>query len=186
MENEIFKLRKEHVNFKKLLSLFDAQLDFIFGGKSPDYQLMEDILYYMTQYTDIIHHPIEEVIFALLATRDTSVAENTAALTKQHQMIGESGAFLYEKLGNIINGHSEIRKLQEIEMLGRLYSSTLRAHMDKEEQSLFILAEQLLNDDDWKKIKSETQTKPDPIFGEAVEARFHLVCNQLAQSVSNK
>ena len=54
-------------------------------------------------------------------------------------------------------------------MLGRLYSSTLRANMDKEEQSLFILAEQLLNDDDWKKIKSETQFKPDPIFGEAIE-----------------
>ena len=30
MENEIFKLRKEHVNFKKLLSLFDAQLDFAY------------------------------------------------------------------------------------------------------------------------------------------------------------
>ena len=186
MENEIFKLRKEHVNFKKLLSLFDKQLDLLHKGRSPDYQLMEDILYYMTQYTDIIHHPIEEVIFALLATRDTSVAENTAELTKQHQMIGESGANLYEKLGNIINGESEIRKLQEIEMLGRLYSSTLRAHMDKEEQSLFILAEQLLNDDDWKKIKSETQTKPDPIFGEAIEARFHLVCNQLAQSATDK
>ena len=186
MENEIFKLRKEHVNFKKLLSLFDAQLAFLYKGKAPDYQLMEDILYYMTQYTDLIHHPIEEVIFALLAVRDTSVVENVAELTKQHQMIGDSGAFLYEKLGNIINGNSGISKLQEIETLGRLYSSTLRTHMDKEEQNLFILAEQLLNEDDWKKIKSEIQSKPDPIFGEAIEARFHLVCDQLARSASNK
>jgi hemerythrin-like domain-containing protein len=160
MENEIFKLRKEHVNFKKLLSLFDAQLDFLYRGKSPDYQLMEDILYYMTQYTDLIHHPIEEVIFSLLAARDTSVVENVAALTKQHQMIGDSGAFLYKKIGNIINGNSGISKLQEIEMLGRLYSSTLRIHMDK--------------------------SKPDPIFGEAIEARFHLVCDKLARSASNK
>ena len=181
MENEIIKLRKEHVNFKKLLSLFDKQLDFLHKGKSPDYQLMTDVLYYMTQYTDIIHHPIEEVIFALLAVRDSSVVDNVSELTKQHQTIGASEASLYEKLENIINGESEISQLQEMEIAGRLYSSTLRAHMDKEEQSLFILAEQLLDDDDWKKIKSETQTKPDPIFGEAIEDRFHLVCDQIAQ-----
>ena len=186
MENEIFKLRKEHVNFKKLLSLFDAQLAFLYKGKAPDYQLMEDILYYMTQYTDLIHHPIEEVIFALLAVRDSSVVENVAELTKQHQTIEDSGAFLYEKLENIINGECEIMKLAEIEMPVRLYSSSLRAHMDKEELNLFILAEQLLNEDDWKRIKSETQSKPDPIFGDAIEARFHLVCDQLAKAVGEK
>ena len=71
-------------------------------------------------------------------------------------------------------------------MLGRLYSSILRARMYKEEQNLFILAEQLLNDDDWNKIKSETQSKPDPILGEAIEALFHLVCDHLAQSTSDK
>lgn len=186
MENEIFKLRKEHVNFKKLLSLFEKQLDLLHKDKSPDYQLMTDILYYMTQYTDIIHHPIEEVIFALLVKRDSSVVKNVAEITKQHQTIGDSGEFLYEQLENIVNGGSDIRKSQEIEMLGRHYCSTLRIHMDKEEQSLFILAEQLLNNDDWKRIKSDTETKPDPIFGLAIEDRFHLVCDQLVQSASDK
>lgn len=186
MENEIFKLRKEHVNFKKLLSLFDKQLDLLRKGKSPDYQLMTDILYYMTQYTDHVHHPIEEVIFALLATRDSSVVENVTELTKQHQTIGDSGELLYSKLENIINDGGDLKKSQEIEMLGKLYCSTLRNHMDKEEQSLFILAEQLLNNDDWRRIKSDTETKPDPIFGEAIEARFHLVCDQLVRSASDK
>ena len=186
MENEIFKLRKEHVNFKKLLDLLDAQLDHLHSGEPPDYQLMADILYYMTQYSDIIHHPIEEAIFALLAARESSEVENVTELTKQHYTLGESGARFYEKLENIINGESEIMKLEEIEMPGRLYSSTLRAHMEKEEQGLFVLAEKLLNDDDWKKIKTETQTKPDPIFGEAIGDRFHLVCDQLARSTSDK
>ncbi len=77
-------------------------------------------------------------------------------------------------------------KLEEIEIPGRLYSSILRAHMDQEEQGLFVLVEHLLNDDDWKKIKTETQSKPDPIFGEAIEDRFHLVCDQLARSSSDK
>ncbi len=179
MENEIFKLRKEHVNFKKLLDLLDAQLDLLHRGKVPDYQLMTDILYYMTQYSDLIHHPREEAIFTLLAARDSSVLENVAELTKQHHTLEGSGARFYEKLENIINGEGEIEKLQEVETPGRLYSSILRSHMDKEEQGLFVLAEKLLNDDDWKKIKTETQSKPDPIFGEAIEDRFHMVCKRL-------
>lgn len=186
MKNGIFKLRKEHANFKKLLSLFDKQLDLLHKGKLPDYKLMTDILYYMTQYTDLVHHPIEEVIFKLLAIRDPSIVENITELTKQHQTIGDSGELLYKKLKNIINDGSDIKKYQEIEILGRLYCSTLRVHMDKEEQSPFILAEQLLNNDDWKKIRSDTETKPDPIFGEAIETRFHLVCDQLAQLANDK
>jgi len=186
MAKEIFNLRKEHVNFKKLLNLLDAQLDLLHRGEDPDYQLMTDILYYMTQYSDLIHHPREEAIFSLLVKRDSNAEQDVAEITRQHHTIGESGAHFYEKLENIINAESEIMQLQEIEAPGRLYGTTLRAHMDKEEQSLFVLAEKLLNDDDWKKIKTETRTKPDPIFGEAIEDRFHLVCDQLARSSSDK
>jgi len=186
MAKEIFNLRKEHVNFKKLLNLLDAQLDLLHRGEDPDYQLMTDILYYMTQYSDLIHHPREEAIFSLLLERDSSVVENVAEITRQHHIIGKSGACFYEKLESIINSESEIMQLQEIELAGRLYGTTLRAHMDKEEQSLFVMAEQLLNDDDWKKIKTETLSKPDPIFGEAIEDRFHSVCDQLVRLSSNK
>ena len=186
MKNEIFKLRKEHVDFRKLLELLDVQLGSLEKGKNPDYQVMTDILYYMTQYSDLIHHPTEEVIFALLTTRDPSVKDDVAELTKLHYTIGKSGACLYEKLGKIVIGETEIRPLKEIEIAGRLYVTTLRTHMDTEEQGLFVLAEQLLNEDDWNKIRAETQTKPDPIFGEAIEARFHMVCDQLAQLTSNK
>ena len=58
--------------------------------------------------------------------------------------------------------------------------------MDKEEQSLFVMAEQLLNDDDWKKIETKTLSKPDPIFGEAIEDRFHCVCDQLVRLSSDQ
>ncbi len=165
--------------------MLDAQLDLLHKGEDPEYQLMTDILYYMTQYSDLIHHPREEAIFSLLLERDSSAEQDVAEITRQHHTIGESGAHFYEKLENIINGESEIMQLQEIEVPGRLYVTTLRAHMDQEEQSLFVMAEQLLNDDDWRKVKTETLSKPDPIFGEAIEDRFHSVCDQLVRSSSN-
>ncbi len=184
MVNEISKLRKEHVNFKKLLDLLDAQLDIMHRGETPDYQLMTDILYYMTQYSDLFHHPKEEAIFSLLVERDSNVAQNVAELTRQHHMLAESGAHFHEKLENVIN--DEIMQLEKIEAPGHLYITMLRDHMDEEEKSLFVLAEQRLNDDDWKKIKIRKRSKPDPIFGTGVEKRYRLVCRQLAQTVSDK
>lgn len=181
---EIFKLRKEHVNFKKLLDLLDGQLDLLHKGEDPDYQLMTDIMYYMTEYSDTAHHPKEEAIFSVLLERDSTpiVREHVAEITSQHNIIGESGACFHETLEGIINGEPEIMRLQDLEEPGRVYVSTLRAHMDKEDRNLFVRAEQLLSEDDWKKIGIKTQHhKSDPLFGTHIEERFSSLCNQLGQ-----
>ncbi len=182
MAKEILKLRKEHVNFKKLLDMLDAQLDLLHQGEDPDYQLMTDIIYYLIEYADTSHHPREEAIFSLLLERDPNLVQDVAEITRQHNTISESGARFHEKLESIINGEGEIMQLQEIEEPGRLCITTLRAHMDKEEKGLFMLAEQLLNNDDWKKINVKTRPKSDPLFGTNVDERFLSLCRQLGQA----
>lgn len=182
MANEIFKLRKEHLNFKKMLNLLERQLDLLHKGEEPDYQIMADILCYMTEYSDVSHHPREEAIFSLLAERDSATKIDVAEITRQHYTIGEAGFNFHKKLENIINGESEIIRLEEIETPGRIYVTILRAHMEKEEQSLFVMAEKLFNDDDWKKVKTDMQISiSDPIFGKDVEERFSFLCDQLSQ-----
>jgi hemerythrin-like domain-containing protein len=182
MANEIFKLRKEHLNFKKMLNLLERQLDLLHKGEEPNYQIMADILCYMTEYSDVSHHPREETIFSLLAERDSATKIDVAEITRQHHAIGEAGFNFHKKLENIINGESEIIRLEEIETPGRIYVTILRAHMEKEEQSLFVMAEKLFNDDDWKKVKTDMQISiSDPIFGKDVEERFSFLCNQLLQ-----
>lgn len=180
MKKIISNLRKEHENFKKLLNLLDAQLDLLHKEEEPDYQLMNDILCYMTQYADLVHHAKEEAIFHHVAEREPNVAENVADIVKQHRMIEELGATFYEYLEDIIGGQS-IMQLQNIEKAGCLYSTTLRSHLNQENRDLFGLAEQLLKEDDWKKIKAETASQPDPIFGDGpIKDRFHSLCSQLA------
>jgi len=68
-----------------------------------------------------------------------------------------------------------------------MYVTILRSHMEKEEQSLFVMAEKLFNDDDWKKIKSDMKISiSDPIFGKNVEERFSFLCDQLSRIDSGK
>ena len=54
----------EHVNFTRLLNLLDDQLSLFHDGGSPDYALMLDIMFYMTHYSDVLHHPKEDLVFA--------------------------------------------------------------------------------------------------------------------------
>jgi hemerythrin-like domain-containing protein len=187
MTNEIFKLRKEHLNFKRLLSLLEKQLDLLHKGEEPDYEIMADILCYMTEYSDVSHHPREEAIFSLLVKRNSAAKRDVAEITRQHHTIGEAGSNFHKKLENLVNGESEIIQLEEIEIPGRMYVTILRAHMEKEEQGLFKIAEELFNDDDWKKVKSDIQISiSDPIFGKNVEERFSFLCDQLSRNDSDK
>ncbi len=180
MENEITELRKEHVNFRKLLDLLEQQLDLFHFGESPDYPLMTDILHYMTRYPDRFHHPKEDVIFGRLAQCDSRVVRTVDGLARQHHVIAESGARIHDNLESVLNGAVMPRRM--IEAPGLLYVSYYRTHMDQEENELFLLADKLLREDDWKKINGEMRSHPDPIFGREIEERYRAVYRHIVQT----
>jgi hemerythrin-like domain-containing protein len=179
MNTEISRLRQEHVNFRKLLDLLEEQLDLFHRGESPNYQLMTDILHYMINYPDRFHHPREDAIFACLVKRNSGTAQSVEELARQHHVIAESGARLHENLENTING--ALMPRQMIEAPGLLYVTYYRRHMEKEENDLFGLAEQLLRDDDWEQVNTGARLEPDPIFGAGVEDRYCALCGHVSK-----
>ncbi|CAG4883361.1 conserved protein of unknown function [Georgfuchsia toluolica] len=183
MANEIAKLKEEHGNFRKLLNLLETQLSLFHHEEQPDYQLMTDILHYMIRYPDHFHHPREDVIFSCLLERDSHAARSVEELARQHRVIAESGTRLHENLESVIAG--ALMPRQMIEAPGLLYITYYRTHMDREENNLFVLAEQLLRDEDWKTINAKTQSEPDPLFGRDVEERYCAVCHHIAQAVDS-
>ncbi|MBZ0132909.1 MAG: hemerythrin domain-containing protein [Rhodocyclaceae bacterium] len=180
MKNEIARLRMEHGNFRKLLDLLEAQLYLFHKGEQPDYSLMTDILHYMTHYPDGFHHPKEDVIFSYLLERDPGAAPSVEELARQHHVIAESGARLHENLQSVIAGTMMPRKM--VEAPGLQYVTYYRTHMDTEESDLFLLAERLLRDDDWKKINDKVLSESDPMFGASIEERYCAVYNHIAQA----
>lgn len=178
MKNRIEKLRKEHVNFRKLLDLLEVELRLFSQGQPPDYKLMTDILHYMLHYPDLFHHPKEDVIFSRLIERDSSVAKSVEELARQHHVIADSGARLHESLECVITG--VIMPRQAIETPGLLYVTYYRDHMDNEESDLFLSADKILQDDDWEKINAEMPLHQDPIFGKIVEEPYHTLYRHIA------
>ena len=81
----------EHVNFARLLNVLDGQLMLFHGGKVPDYELMLNIMFYMTHYSDVLHHPKEDLVFAKMREREIGVAATVDKLAAQHARLHDAG-----------------------------------------------------------------------------------------------
>ena len=79
MEYTLVLWHADHVNFGRLLSMLESELDLVHEGGSPDYEMMLDIMYYMTHYSDAVHHPKEDLLFARIRARDETVAAASSA-----------------------------------------------------------------------------------------------------------
>src|SRR5947207_15230716 len=126
--------RAEHVNFTRLLDLLGDQLEVFHAGGMPRYELMLDIMYYMTHYSDVLHHPMEDLAFAKIKARNREIAPQVDALIEQHVSLRELGENLTRDLDGIVNGSIITR--ERVETSASEYVTHLRNHMRMEETEL--------------------------------------------------
>lgn len=57
-------LRTDHRNVTIMLNLLDREIAETGDLNEPDFELMRDIMLYMTVYSDAVHHPKEDLVYA--------------------------------------------------------------------------------------------------------------------------
>lgn len=97
-------LVQEHERFAKLLGLLEAQVRRFGKGDEPDYELLQDIFFYMTRYPDRFHHPMEDLAFAEIARRVPAARRHVEELRRQHRMIADRGTLFIERLETALGG----------------------------------------------------------------------------------
>jgi hemerythrin-like domain-containing protein len=179
MSDSIAIWRAEHSNFAKLLNLLEGQLDLFHKGESPDYDMMLDIMFYMTHYSDVMHHPREDMALARIMERERDAAPIVNELSAQHARLKTCGNELVQALEDIING--SISSREHVESPGRTYVSEFRRHMQTEEDSLLPLAAKVLRSKDWTAIDAVIRHIEDPLFGQNGEERYAALRRQIAR-----
>jgi hemerythrin-like domain-containing protein len=169
----------EHVNFAKLLNILETQLNLFHDGERPNYELMLDVMFYMTNYPDVLHHPREDLAFARIRELDTGTGPMVDELSKQHARLREAGEQLVRSLSDIVNG--SIASRESVEAPGRAYIASFRSHMWTEEKEILPMAATLLRDQDWAAIKAAIQHIDDPLFGNSAERRYASIHEQIAR-----
>jgi len=178
MSAHIQQWKTEHANYRRLLDLLETLTQRFSGSDRPEYELMSDIIYYMTQYPDRFHHPREDIAFKALVERDSEAQRLVDEVAGQHVDIAQSGATLSADLSAAAADAMIARAT--IETAVHDYVTVLRKHMDQEEREIFPRLASTLKDSDWFIVDSAFHFSADPLFGENVQQRFQTLHRQIA------
>lgn len=170
---------RDHANFAVLLDLLERQVELFHRGETPDYELMSDIMFYLTHYTDVVHHPREDLAFARIRERDPALETVVDELIAQHVALKRAGEVLGGTLADIVNG--SITSRARLEVPARDYLELLRSHMRREDSTVLPRVASLLRPRDWSAIDAEVHHVEDPLFGSSGEQRYAALREQISR-----
>ena len=182
MSDTLQLLTLEHKNFSELLSLIEQQIRNTQAGLPLDLELLENVAEYFGDYPDECHHPVEDVVFRRLCTRDPSAVRDPDTLEKEHQQIGKLTELFAKTVSAAAeSGVGETNKLSEV-MQG--FVDNYRTHMSMEEEHFFPAAAEALSQEDWEEIDFTIFDREDPLYDGSVEGRFKKLRDKIAESAS--
>ncbi len=173
------RLHADHRNMAALLDILDRQLDVVEAAGNANFEIFRDVMEYLTRYSDKVHHPMEDLVYARLADRSTKARKDLAEVPDQHDRIARESEKLLDTVSMIADGGMTLRT--EILAAGRRYVADLRRHMEMEEKHLFPLAERTLDDDDLSEVNRILEQQKDPVFGDVVEDDFRRLYEHIEE-----
>ena len=164
------QLKTDHHNIARLLATLEEQMDVVRSEGNADFELVHDIMVYMTHYPDRTHHPMEDLMFEKLLRHDSSAQAVVERLAREHEGLAEKGQRFLEMLRHVVDGALVERDV--LESTGRDYVEFLKSHMAVEDSDAFPKAEQLLTEQDWVDVESSLEARADPVFGPIIADEF--------------
>jgi hemerythrin-like domain-containing protein len=176
------ELRLDHKNMSVMLDLLENEANRLYGGEDGDYELMHDVMRYMTVYPDAVHHPKEDRVYAELKTARPDLSQGFDKIVVDHHELAELGTKLRNDVESIMSGTVLRRKVVIADALR--YVQCLRDHMRWEERDLFIRVEEMIHDGHSMIMDSELHDKADPVFGPETEKRFGKLFDSIQQTLT--
>ena len=167
-------LRDDHRRLSEILKLLAHQLELLKSDGSPDYILLQDILDYIENYPEFVHHPREDAVFKAFLEHHDELRETINNLLIEHHDMELMTKELREEIDGIARNALVINK-ETLERQLLKYLECQTQHMNTEESKVFPVLQQKLTADDLQRIVENLPSKKDPLFGEVVERRYHTL-----------
>ena len=172
----------EHQYFNRLLHLLQEQVDVLYTGETPNYALMLDIIDYLRDYADQVHHPREDEAFRRLALRNPERRKALQRLHQEHRVIARAGETLQGLLQQAVNDAMVSRA--EIEVAAATYLVYWGNHIASEEEEILPAAARELTDSDWAAARDAAPALKDPLFGADPQERFRSLRRRIASEAT--
>jgi hemerythrin-like domain-containing protein len=175
----IDRLSQEHRNVEVLLSVLERELEIFDRSGRPDYEVIRAIISYFEVYTEVYHHPQEDLILAKLEIRDPAAARKVGSLAVEHQKGSERLRRVAHVIDNVLADREILR--ESVDNIIRDFIEHERRHILMEDHDFFPAALKALEHEDWTEIASALTSHKDPLFSDAAEETFDAVRTRILQ-----
>lgn len=164
MESTVLqRISDDHRHITLALDALELQLD-MDGNDDVNWNIICDILTYLQEYPDAVHHPLEDQLFDLVLDKGLTPAERELVHFNlaQHAEIIDASRQLADDVDNILN--------DVVVPIDRLYShferylDIQRLHLRNETTHLLPMAQRLLSAEDWAEVGAQAMVHADPLF----------------------
>jgi hemerythrin-like domain-containing protein len=171
------QLRTDHRNMVLLLDLLDSEMTRLADDGAADLELVGDIMTYMTEYPDAVHHPKEDLLYGYIRSVHDEIDESLRHIESDHKSL-EAAALRIRGEVDVISQGGDGDSAGLVRSSTQ-YSNDLRQHMYREEVQFFQLGDAMRDDGTWAAILREHDMGGDPIFGKKVSRRFRKLFNRI-------
>ena len=178
MSESIDLWQAEHRHFARLLDLLERQVVAFHSDNEPNFELMLDVVSYLRFFPDRYHHPREDVAFARLIQHDPALKPVVDRLLQEHRVIAAAGTELLKYLEQVVE--DVLVERARVEAAAATYLVYYRRHLTLEDRDIVPRAAALLTPQDWEAVVAAIPHGPDPLFGEAPDARYRELRRQIA------
>ena len=165
MHETLKKLYRDHENFFKLMDLLEAEIQKMerLGG-NPSAE-MKELVSYTRNYSDSIHHPIEDHLYQLVLTRTDDGKDVMERLLGHHQILMQMTRELDQALASEAPA-------AELLKAARDYLAQQRDHMQYEEDYAFPLLKGNLGDNDFNYASGALPADQDPLLDPLMQQEY--------------
>jgi hemerythrin-like domain-containing protein len=171
------ELREDHRNMALVLNVLERTIETATSGEDPDFELIDEVMHYMTVYPDAVHHPKEDVVYAELKKQRPDLTEGLDDVPEDHKEIAALGSKLRDDVDAIVAGAAVRREQFIVDALQ--YVGRLRSHMIWEEEDLFNRIDTMIGEDTHAVDVGDVMSIKDPVFELEVEAAFRRLVSSL-------
>ena len=180
MHKVLKKLYLDHAHFTQLMDIFEGELDKYNSGGELTVGLITDLIDYVDDYMDNIHHPIEDQLYQIQLARSDNGREALEKLLVQHQVITTLTKEF--KLAFAGNAQDSGVSPDEVNQKGRDYIEQQRGHLKFEERDALPLLREELSDQDFDQAASALPDEEDPLMDSRLKERYPILAERLAQA----
>ncbi|HET8748943.1 MAG TPA: hemerythrin domain-containing protein, partial [Ramlibacter sp.] len=148
-------------------------------GRTPNCGLLLDIVDYLRDYSDQVHHPREDEAFRRLGRRSPELRPTITRLQQEHRVIAQSGDRLRELVEEVVADAMVPRA--DIEAAAATYIVYYRSHIETEEKEILPVAARELTEADWTAARNAAPARDNAVAGEGgAPDRFRSLRRRIA------